>query len=175
MAQTPPESEFSRPFPADRLGSTPQTEVLTASAGECSALATRLGIVAVEQLSASVRLERTLGGLIHVAGRLEADVVQTCVVTLTDFASHVEDSFAVDFGDAPAEADSELVLDPDYDPPEPIEGGVIDIGELVAQYLALALDPHPRSPGASLDSVWVDSDAEERSPFAVLKSLKTPN
>jgi hypothetical protein len=34
---------------------------------------------------------------------------------------------------------------------EPFEGDAIDIGEAVAQQLALALDPYPRAPGASLE------------------------
>jgi uncharacterized metal-binding protein YceD (DUF177 family) len=170
-----PEPEFSRPFTVDRLGQTVVTETLLAGPAECAALAKRLGLVELTQLSAVVALERTLGGLIHVGGRLEADVVQNCVVTLVDFPSHVEDSFALDFGNAPVEFGDEIELDPDYDPPEPIEGGVIDLGELVTQYLALALDPHPRAPGATLDPVWGASDAAEASPFAVLKNLKTAN
>lgn len=170
-----PEPEFSRPFTADRLGQAAVTETLLAGPAECAALAKRLRLVELTQLSAVVTLERTLGGLIHVSGRLEADVIQTCVVTLTDFPSHVEDSFTVDFGNAPAEFGDEIELDPDYDPPEPIEGGIIDLGELVTQYLALALDPHPRAPGATLDPAWSGADVAETSPFAVLKNLKTAN
>ena len=170
-----PEPEFSRPFPADRLGQDVITETLLAGPAECAALARRLKLVELSQLSAVVTLERTLGGLIHVGGRLEADVVQTCVVTLVEFPSHVEDSFAVDFGNAPAEFGDEIDLDPDYDPPEPIEGGIIDLGELVVQYLALALDPYPRAPGATLDPAVGSGDIVDASPFAVLKNLKTTN
>ena len=175
MAPKLPEPEFSRPFAADRLGQTASTETLRASPAECAALAKRMRLVELTQLSATVTLERPLGGLIHASGRLEADVVQTCVVTLVDFPSHIEDSFALDFGDAPAEFGDDIELDPDYDSPEPIEGGIIDLGELVAQYLALALDPHPRAPGATLDPAWSGADAAEMSPFAVLKNLKPAN
>ncbi len=175
MAPKQPEPEFSRPFVADRLGRTAVTETLLASPAECAALAKRLGLVELGQLSATVTLERRMGGLIHAAGRLAADVVQTCVVTLVAFPSHVEDSFALDFGNAPAEFGDEIEVDPDYDPPEPIEDGIIDLGELVAQYLALALDPHPRAPGATLDPAWSGVGADDMSPFAVLKNLKTSN
>jgi uncharacterized metal-binding protein YceD (DUF177 family) len=175
VALKQPEPEFSRPFAADRLGRTPVTETLLAGPAECAALAKRLGLVELSQLSATVTLERTMGGLIHVSSRFEADVVQTCVVSLVDFPSHVEDSFALDFGNAPAEFGDEIELDPDYDPPEPIEGGIIDLGELVVQYLALALDPHPRAPGAALDPALSGADIAEMSPFAVLKNLKMPN
>jgi uncharacterized metal-binding protein YceD (DUF177 family) len=167
-----PEPEFSRPFAADRLGRAAVTETLVASPAERAVLAERLGLVELVQLSATVTLERALGGLIHAAGRFEADIVQTCVVSLVDFPSHVEDSFALDFGNAPAELGSEIELDPDYDPPEPIEGGIIDLGELVTQYLALSLEPHPRAPGAALDPAFSNADPADMSPFAVLKNLK---
>jgi hypothetical protein len=171
-----PAPEFFRPFAVDRLGATPLIETLKATPEECAALAKRLRLRALNQLTATVRFEWQPGGLIKVSGRLAADVVQTCVVTLVDFPSHVEDSFEVDFGDAPADFDGdEISLDIDHDPPEPIEAGAIDAGELVTQYLSLALDPHPRAPGASLDPAVADSDADALSPFAVLKQLKQPS
>jgi uncharacterized metal-binding protein YceD (DUF177 family) len=159
----------------DRLGTAAVTERISATPAERDALARRLGLRELNALSAVLRLERRPGALIHVGGRLEADVVQTCVVTLVDFPSHVEDGFEADFGDAPAEFGEDISLDLDYDPPEPIEGGAIDLGELVAQYLSLALDPHPRAPGATLDPALADPHSEARSPFAVLKKLKQPS
>jgi uncharacterized metal-binding protein YceD (DUF177 family) len=169
------EPEFSRPFVANRLGGSAVTETLLARPAECAALAKRLGLVELAQLSAIITLERTLGGLVHVTGRLEADIVQTCVVTLVAFPSHVEDSFALDFGAAGDGVGDEIDVDPDYDPPEPIEDGVIDLGELVTQYLALALDPYPRAPGVTLDPAWTGPDVADMSPFAILKNLKPPN
>jgi uncharacterized metal-binding protein YceD (DUF177 family) len=169
-----PSPEFSRPFPVERLGARPVIETLSASPDELVRLAQRFDLVAIEKLSAIVHLERRPGSdIIHVEGRLEADVVQTCVVTLLPFPSHVEDSFAIDFVQGPAEATSEIELDMDAEPPEPIENGVIDTGELVAQYLSLALDPYPRSPGAALGSTWTEPQSEERSsPFEVLRNMK---
>jgi len=175
LVQKFPDPEFSRPFVVDRLGAAPVTETLVATPAECSALATRMRIVTLGGLSATATLERVLSGLIHVSGRLEADVVQTCVVTLADFPSHVEDSFTLEFGNAAAEHGDEIEIDVDYDPPEPIEDGIIDLGELVAQYLALALDPYPRAPGATLDAEFIGADPAELSPFAVLKTLKPAN
>lgn len=176
MTTHPPTPEFSRPFAVDRLGSAAWTETIAATPEERAALAKRLRLRALDSLTATVRLEWQPGGLIQVSGRLQADVVQTCVVTLADFPSHVEDGFTVDFGDAPSDLEGdEISLDIDHDPPEPIEAGAIDIGELVAQYLSLALDPHPRAPGAMLDPDLVESDADALSPFAVLKQLKQPS
>jgi len=169
-----PESEFSRPFPVDRLGSAEAVETIEASPEERARLAERFGLVSLDHFAALVKLQRREGGLIRVSGRLEADVVQTCVVTLEEFPSHVEDSFSADFTEAAAaESDPEADFDVDYESPEPIRGGVIDIGELTAQFLSLALDPHPRAPGAAIGKAWSDEDkAAAPSPFAVLEKLK---
>ena len=70
---------------------------------------------------------------------------------------------------------TEADLDPDeedsYD--EEIEGSAIDLGEMVAQCLALELDPYPREPGIEYvpeAEKFQDSSAE--SPFAALAQLK---
>jgi hypothetical protein len=41
----------------------------------------------------------------------------------------------------------------------------------VVEHLALEIDPFPRKPGAEFD---YQPPAQEESPFAVLKNLKTP-
>ncbi len=163
--------EFSRPFAVDRLGAVAFNETIIATAEERERVAERLGLVAIDQLAATARVERDSGGVVHVSGRLEADVVQTCIVTLTGFPSHVEDSFETDFSaDSPDEG-GEFVFDLDSEPPEPIVGGEIDLGELVTQYLSLALDPYPRAPGVTFGPVLVAAE-EPLSPFAQLRNLK---
>jgi len=53
----------------------------------------------------------------------------------------------------------------------PAEG--IDLGELVVQELAVALDPYPRAPGAEVPEAYRPPEVEEESgPFAALKVLK---
>jgi hypothetical protein len=166
------EPEFSRPFAVDRLGKAPVSETVIATEPERALLAKRLGLVTLEQLAAVVRLERRAeSGIVHLSGRLEADVTQTCIVTLTGFPSHVEDSFETDFSADAADFSPEIVLDIDSEPPEPIVGGLIDLGELVTQYLSLALDPYPRAPGVAFDPVQVADDAS-MSPFLALQNLK---
>jgi uncharacterized metal-binding protein YceD (DUF177 family) len=79
-----------------------------------------------------------------------------------------------------AETEREFTLE-DPDPPEAIVDGMIDLGELLTQQLALALDPHPRKPGVDLDSVLAEAPAGRREaierggasgPFAKLAQLK---
>jgi len=168
--------EFSRPFVIDRLGFGAVTETLRANPEERVRLAKRMGLVSLDGFAATVRLQRDLNtGFIHVSGRLEGDVVQTCILTLAAFPTHVEDSFETEFSSDAAEIGDEITLDMENEPPEPIIDGVIDLGELVSQYLSLALDPYPRAPGAALDPSWVETDRQATSPFAALKNLKARN
>jgi uncharacterized metal-binding protein YceD (DUF177 family) len=169
------EPEFPVPFLVERLGRSPVTERIAASAIQRAALARRMGLVALDRLEATLTLRRLPGGdIIHVDGTLQADIVQTCVVRLTPFSTSVTESFDDDFSEN-AQLSEEISLAMDEDLPEPIANGVIDIGELVAQYLSLSLDPYPRSPGAGLEEVWTPPGPEELSPFAVLKNLKPKN
>jgi uncharacterized metal-binding protein YceD (DUF177 family) len=57
----------------------------------------------------------------------------------------------------------------DDDPPDEIEGGVVDLGAYVVEHLALALDPFPRKPGVEFEAPAQES---EPSPFAALARLK---
>ncbi|HYE52641.1 MAG TPA: DUF177 domain-containing protein [Azospirillaceae bacterium] len=154
-----PVPEFSRPVSADAVPSRETEERLRATPQECAALARRFDLPSISSLVATVRTRRVRGGqMIRVAGTLEAEVEQTCVVTLEPFPSLIKDSFSALF------APPHLIPreDPDADPaawneeedaPEPIENGRIDLGELVAQHLSLALDPYPRKPGITFSHI----------------------
>jgi hypothetical protein len=56
----------------------------------------------------------------------------------------------------------------------PSENGVVDLGEAVAEQLALALDPYPRAPGAAMPEE-TDDAAAERHPMAALAKLRPAN
>ncbi len=91
--------------------------------------------------------------MIRLQGHLSADVVQSCVVTLGPVPAHLEVDFEMSFSASavePAVADLDPLAE---EGPEPIPEGVIDLGEAVAQQLAIALDPYPRAPGASLEAL----------------------
>jgi uncharacterized metal-binding protein YceD (DUF177 family) len=98
-------------------------------------------------LTAHVVLRRVGGGMVRLTASLSADPVQTDVVTLDPLPAHIEDDFALLFGDAD---DDDAALDPDAEPVEPLQNGRIDLGEAVAQQLSLALDPYPRAPGSAI-------------------------
>ncbi len=142
-------SEFSRPVAVDRIGTAWRTERLTASDDERTALTARFGLIELPALAAEVRVRRARAGrYVEIDGTLRAAVVQTCVVTLEPAPADLEEAFSLLLGPIGGAADApsgrEVVVD--LDEPEPLEGDTIDIGELVAQQLSLALDPYPRAP-----------------------------
>jgi uncharacterized metal-binding protein YceD (DUF177 family) len=174
--------EFSRTILADKVGTDETVQTIKARPDECVRLAERLDLQSLNNFSATIRLRRIRGGkMIRVAGQLEADVVQTCVVTLEPVAAHVSDEFETIFAPAhliPA-ASAEVEIDPDAEePPEPLIDNRIDLGELTTQHLSLALDPYPRCPGIDFeDHIEEEEEApvERPNPFLALAKLKTPD
>ena len=160
-----PAPEFSRPFPLGSVGPDGRREILEADEAERAALAARFGIPAVESLRAELRLRLEADGAVRAEGRLAAEVVQSCVVTLEPVAQRVEEAVALRL--LPAG------LEPRDDPDEPDEipsrNGIVDLGEAVAEQLALALDPYPRAPGAVLPAEAAD---EAEHPMAALAKLR---
>jgi len=166
-------SEFSRPVALDRATVAPHFREIVATEAERAALARRLGLVALDRLSARLSWRREASGIICLEGELEAEVAQSCVVTLEPVAARVADRFMRHFvqGDVPAE--DEVVIDPEADDPaEPLGDGLVDAGEIVTQQLALALDPYPRAPDSELPAEATRATPAE-SPFQVLAALKT--
>jgi uncharacterized metal-binding protein YceD (DUF177 family) len=168
--------EFSRFVEADSVGTHRMERRINANPEERAALAKRFDLVTIDRLEAVFSLKRAGGGVIHVGGTLEADVTQSCVVTLAPVPAKIAETFSADFADE----DRRRADDPDLDfaaddPPEPIRNGHIDLGELAAEQLALALDPYPRAPDAAIPAEFSpDEDAEaepERpvNPFSILK------
>ena len=162
-----PALEFSRPVNVARLGGG-LDQSIEAKPAERIAVAERLRIPAVASLAASFDVRPETGRLIEVEGTLRARVTQTCVVSGDEFESDIRHAVKALYGhETPgAEPDPQS----EWDDIEPVENGEIDLGELAVQYLALALDPYPRKPGAVLPEV--DGKVKRQNPFSVLDGLK---
>ncbi len=118
------------------------------------------------------------GGRFHVEGHVRARVGQTCVVTLEEIESEIDE--AIDLIFAPPEQVPQMAAlvdeaeqgDEDTpDPPEPIENGIIDLGRLATDALYLGVDPYPRKRDAVFEPLVEAPDPEDH-PFAALKALK---
>jgi uncharacterized metal-binding protein YceD (DUF177 family) len=174
MAESQLVSEFSRTIRVERIGRDEIGRRIEANPEERRALAARLGLESLNQLQAELRLKRLSRGRIAVEGRFEARLTQLCVVSLEPVASQIEGEFAVEFVEAGPGPETEAVVSIDSaDPPEPIEDGLIDLGETVVQQLAERIDPYPRAPGA--DVTWQEeapAASEPKRPFAALSALQ---
>ena len=168
--------EFSRLERVDALPARGRQVEISASEEERRALAQRFGILSIESLSASLRLVPVgRRQMVRVTGRLLAEVVQACVVSLEPVPERIAEDFELAFG--PEEEDNGGEIDVSFeceDPPDPIVDGEIDLGEAVAEHLALALEPFPRAPGAEFTPPPESAPVVEEkiNPFAALAGLR---
>lgn len=167
-------SEFSRIVDTRSLGNDPVR--LEASKEERAALAKRFGIVAIERLTADVELEPVKGG-IKATGRLDAAIVQSCAISSEDLPVTVVEQLTFRFVPAagPGRPDEEVELGADDLDEIEFTGTQFDLGEAVAQSLALAIDPFLEGPGA--DAFRKNSGffgEGSTNPFAALAGLKKP-
>lgn len=164
--------EFSRLVPLARLSREPLRYEIRATPDERAALAHRLDLVSLERLSATVELARQGDGTILLIAGFAAEFVQSCVITLDPIGGAVEQRFSLRYG--PPEWQPNTIGDQEDEPAfEPLLGEGIDIGEAVAQELALALPPFPRAAGASVEAeLGSKADpAPPKGPFAGLANL----
>lgn len=166
--------EFSRLLPLEAIGEGEATHCIEATAQERRALARRLGLAGISQLSAALRVWRPgSGAIIHLRGCLTGRLTQICVATLVELPVHLQEAFAQDFS-LSQEDRAPLEIDVEGDePPEAVGPDGLDLGEAVVQSLAASLDPYPRAAGARLaQSSWGGESGQKDSPFAALKALK---
>ena len=168
------EPEFSRPVRADTIGTAPRAMEIAAEPAERQALVRRFGLSALDRLEAELSVVRADQDVI-VSGTLSATLTQACVVTADAVPDEIEEHFEILFRQEPESAggDEEVELDEREMDVIFYDGASVDVGEAVAQSLALALDPYPRAPGA-LDALKNSGVMEpgEAGPFGALAGLK---
>lgn len=163
--------EFSRPVRLDTLGEEARAMAIEADAGERGALAARFGIVGIARLGARAEITRA-GEIVHAKGRVAAEVVQACVATGGDVPATIDEPFTLRFVPERPGVEEKELGEGELDELGHA-GGAIDLGEAVAQTLALALDPFPRAPDADaiLRAAGVIPEEEAR-PFSALGGLR---
>ncbi len=122
---------------------------IVADAGEREQLAERFALPCIDSLSAVLELESAGKDLLRLSGKLVATFKQVCVVTLEHFPNSVNEAIDQLYSSKPLdEPNSESESEVGEELPEMLDEGGIDLGEVVAQHLSLAIDPHPRKPNA---------------------------
>jgi uncharacterized metal-binding protein YceD (DUF177 family) len=162
--------EFSRLVDRRHLKAEPVT--LVADEAERKALAQRFGIVAIGRLEATISLTAE-GETVTGDGDLSAAIVQSCAVSGDDLPMTIAEPLHLRFvPEAPVEEEEVELEEADLDE-IPYTGTAFDLGEAVAQSLALAIDPYATGPDA--DRVRKEkglSDEAASGPFAALAALK---
>ncbi|MBT0667231.1 DUF177 domain-containing protein [Novosphingobium profundi] len=174
MTTPNPAPEFSRPVDVRQVeGLTPTLE---ANAQEREALARRFTLVRLDRLVAHLELSRK-DRTVSVTGTLEASWVQTCAISAEELPVSVSGEpidlrFVPELTDyAP---DTEIELDSDDLDEIEYTGTHVDLGEAVAQSLALCIDPYLTVPDAEAARAEAGlSKPEDLGPFAALKGLTT--
>ncbi len=151
----------------------------------------RLGLASINYINVDLEIKRNkVTKVVHVKGDIDAEIYQKCVITTEPVLENVKDSFeawfadpnnAVSFVKAKRERmskqeRSELPIMEEYEDPEDIIDGKIDLGELSIQYLSLSLCPYPKLEGANYenkgDPLEPPPEGTYDNPFAALKEWR---
>lgn len=167
----PIHSEMPRPIHVDRIPANGSREVLAADAGELRLLAARFRIPAIHALTATLDLARWRGSGVMVTGFVEAEIEQVCVVSLEPFRGRMREPVERYFipSASTSSTSSKSLDDADIDA---FDHGIIDLGELACETVALGLDPYPRRPGIAFEAGNEPAPEPETSPFAALAALR---
>lgn len=165
---------WSIPLKVDAIPETGLHRVIEASADICAVVAELAEVRAVSGLKATLDLSRE-GDIVRVTGRVSAHVGQNCVVTLEPLEAAIDEPIDMMF--APLEDQEEGVdayeerrRKTEEELPEPLIGGVIDLGAIAVEFLILGIEPYPRKPGVEFTPPEPESDGPH--PFAALAALK---
>ena len=146
---------------------------LEANEAERAALAQRFGLVAIERLAATVTLDAD-GKAVNASGRLRAGVVQSCAVSGEDLpVTHPTSRSACASCPSARSMPKRSSSAATRSTRSSIAGDTFDLGEAVAQSLALAIDPYavgPEAERARREAGFSDKGAS--GPFAALAALK---
>lgn len=167
-----PAPEYS--YPVDLRQITDAPLVLVPDEAARRRLAGRFGITAIPAMEAKVQLVRE-GERVTATGRLVADVVQSCRISAEDFPVHIDEPVHLRFVPPVGEIvlDEEIELTADACDEIEYEGTAFDLGEALAQTLALAIDPFAEGPNADAFRAEHGLAGETPiGPFAALAALK---
>jgi uncharacterized metal-binding protein YceD (DUF177 family) len=146
---------------------------LVADDKDCAAIARRLGLESVERLEAHAVIARD-GEQVKVTGRIRAALAQSCVASGEPVPARIDERFDLVFLPEPkGRPDEEVELGAAEMDVVFHDGSAIELGQAIADTLALTLDPFPRGPNAdaALKAAGVLSEGEA-GPFAALAKLK---
>lgn len=187
-------SEWFYPIDADTIPAAGRTLTIQAAPDNLTAIAERIGVMKVASIGATLHLQpQHSGHILYISGHFKADIVQECVTTLEPVASHIEDNFEAWYADHDralpfsrvqhqikiTEEGEEIQMLEEKDDPEPLIDGQVDLGEVVIQFLSLAVNPYPRKADAPIiENVTLAPEENKAAttlrpnPFSALKNWR---
>jgi uncharacterized metal-binding protein YceD (DUF177 family) len=178
MSEAP---SFSRMIDLSAVPATGVEQRIEASAAERAVLAEEFDLLGIDSLAADVAVVPWQGDGFTVTGHVTAQITQRCVVSLVPVEQTIDEPFEVHLvpagsrlAAAVGKPERDIVVQVSAEePPEVFSGHMVDLGSIVTEHFALAIDPYPRAPGAELPSEGeAGGPGRSESPFAVLAKLK---
>ncbi len=164
-------SPISCPVSVARLPQKGMPLTLVATEEQRRRLAEAHELLAVDRLRAEMLVIAWKRNGVRVSGKVEADIVQECIVTLEPLTNHIAEEFEQLYLPADSklgrlgfETGGEILLDVEGDDsPETFHGDTIDVGALAEEFFGLAIDPYPRKPGAELPQATDAAEGDQPS------------
>jgi uncharacterized metal-binding protein YceD (DUF177 family) len=174
----------TRPFDVTRLGNQPREVTFEPDADERARLIETYGLLDLQDMTCVFRLRPWRKDGVAVEGHLRARATQPCVVTLAPVEQVIDETFSRRFDPRVSEEEETSEIEVEAfsdDPPDPLTGRDLDLGAVLCEQFALALDLYPRAEAAEVPEAYRPQEDEEDakgggasrpSPFAVLAGLK---
>ena len=181
-------NEFSRVLDLNLVEKKATEKKIEASHEECHLLAKRFSIIDVVSLKAGYvlnrRKQKEVGDFL-LRVNMEAEILQSCILTLNNVQESIHESFSIIFQINSINCDvndegKEVFINIDDEDIEYIEDMEVDLGEYVAEYLSLYMNAYPRQSDLKgkelsykiLTEDDVTDEPKKENPFAVLEELK---
>ena len=165
--------EFSRIFDLTLPSNVERMHTISATKEECQAIAERLGALDLKALEARFKIiQEEDPSCFIISGKLHAELTQNCVVTLLPVDEVVDEAMSIKVRlEEHPEEHEEFTLEPgEGEDIEYAPHAKVNVGELVVQYLALAMNPYPKKEGVV--ALHGDEVSLSQKPFAKLAEIK---
>lgn len=148
----------------------------SATPAERAELARQLPLVSFESLTVQYHIKPAGRDRYALTGRVKGELIQSCIVTLDPVSAKLDEPLDCKFvppAFIPTQQAEEEELS-SVDELEPIEGGILNVGQVVFEVISSGLDPYPRRADAQWESQDDAAGIEDAAPgpFAALAGLK---
>lgn len=182
--------EWSVPVPVESIPREGTTKTITADDAICAALASRYDLYSVNDLSCDIKVKPQSDKMtFHVTGIINGQITQKSIISGDevptkihyDFEAWYQDQSKIaSFQDAQKgksnDDQDEFEIADEKDAPEILHNGIIDLGDIAAEFLGLTLDDYPRTieeKEGTGDHIEINPQDAKPNPFAALAGLKT--